>query len=50
MLEYTNKYRKMLIPLAKRSLVRRFGKEEAAALIKKADAVYRDLLNRADDV
>lgn len=50
MLKYTNKYRKMLIPLAKRSLVRRFGKEEAAALIKKADAVYRDLLNRADDV
>lgn len=50
MLEYTNKYWKMLIPLAKRSLVRRFGKEETAALIKKADEVYRDLLNRADDV
>ncbi len=50
MLEYTNKYWKMLMPLTKKSLVKRFGKEETEKLIEKTDRVYRDMLNRADDV
>lgn len=50
MMEYTDKYWKMIIPLVKKELVRRFGKEEAASLIQKTDAVYRDMLNRADDI
>lgn len=50
MMEYTNKYWKMLMPLIKRSLTKRLGKEETAELIKKADTVYRDMLNRIDDV
>lgn len=50
MMEYTDKYWKMLMPLVKQSLVKRFGKEETAKLIKKTDAVYRDMLSRADDV
>lgn len=50
MMEYTDKYWKMIIPLVKKDLVRRFGKEEAASLIQKTDVVYRDILNRADDI
>lgn len=50
MMEYTDKYWKMIIPLVKKDLVRRFGKEEAASLIQKIDVVYRDMLNRADDI
>lgn len=50
MMEYTDKYWKMIIPLVKKDLVRRFGKEEAASLIQKTDAVYRDMLNRANDI
>lgn len=50
MMEYTDKYWKIIIPLVKKDLVRRFGKEEAASLIQKTDAVYRDMLNRADDI
>lgn len=50
MMEYTDKYWKMIIPLVKKNLVRRFGKEEAASLIQKTDVVYRDMLNRADDI
>lgn len=46
MMEYTDKYWKIIIPLVKKDLVRRFGKEEAASLIQKTDAVYRDMLNR----
>lgn len=49
-MEYTDKYWKMIIPLVKKDLVRRFGKEEAASLIQKIDVVYRDMLNRADDI
>ena len=49
-MEYTDKYWKMIIPLVKKDLVRRFGKEEAASLIQKTDVVYRDILNRADDI
>lgn len=48
-MEYTDKYWKMIIPLVKKDLVRRFGKE-AASLIQKTDVVYRDMLNRADDI
>ncbi len=50
MMEYTNKYWKMIIPIVKKGLVRRFGKEETASLLQKADAIYRDMLNRADDI
>ena len=50
MMEYTDKYQKMLMPMIKKSLVKRFGKEETDVLLKKTDAVYRDMLNRADDV
>lgn len=49
-MEYTNKYWKMIIPIVKKGLVRRFGKEETASLLQKADAIYRDMLNRADDI
>lgn len=49
-MEYTDKYWKMIIPLVKKDLVRRFGKEESASLIQKTDVVYRDMLNRADDI
>lgn len=34
MMEYTNKYWKMLMPLIKRSLTKRLGKEETAELKK----------------
>lgn len=50
MMEYTDKYWKMLMPLMKRSLIKRFGKQETAELIKKADPVYRSMLDRSDDV
>lgn len=50
MMEYTNKYWKMIIPIVKKGLVRRFGKEETASLLQKADAIYCDMLNRADDI
>lgn len=50
MMEYTNKYWKMIIPIAKKGLVKRFGKEETASLLRKADVIYRDMLNRADDI
>ncbi len=50
MMEYTNKYWKMIIPIVKKGLVRRLGKEETASLLQKADAIYRDMLNRADDI
>lgn len=50
MMEYTDKYWKMIIPLVKKDIVKRFGKEEAASLIQKTDSVYRNMLNRADDI
>lgn len=49
-MEYTNKYWKMIIPIVKKGLVRRFGKEKTASLLQKSDAIYRDMLNRADDI
>ncbi len=50
MMEYTDKYWKMIIPLVKKDIVKRFGKEEAASLIQKTDSVYRNMLNRADNI
>lgn len=50
MMEYTDKYWKMIIPLVKKDIVKRFGKEGAASLIQKTDSVYRNMLNRADDI
>lgn len=50
MMEYTNKYWKMIMPLVKKSLVKRFGKEETALLVQKTDAIYREMLNRSDDI
>ena len=50
MMEYTDKYWKIFIPLTKKSLVSRYGKEYTAELLKKANAVYRDMLDRVDDV
>ena len=47
MMEYTNKYWKMIMPLVKKSLVKRFGKEETALLVQKTDAIYREMLNRS---
>ena len=50
MMEYTNKYWKMIMPLVKKSLIKRFGKEETALLVQKTDAIYREMLNRSDDI
>lgn len=50
MMKYTNKYWKMIIPIIRKSLVKRVGKEEAAAIVQKTDAAYRSMLNRADDI
>ncbi len=50
MMEYTDKYWKMLMPFLKKSLNRRYGKEYTKGLLEKADAAYRDMLQRADDV
>ena len=48
MMEYTNKYWKMIMPLVKKSLVKRFGKEETASIIQKTDVSYRYMLKRAE--
>ena len=37
MIEYTDKYWKMIMPLVRKSLVKRFGKEETANLIQKTE-------------
>lgn len=50
MLEYTDKYWKMIIPFAKKGLNKRYGKEYTKELLKKADVIYRDMLNKADDI
>lgn len=50
MMEYTNKYWNMLMPFIKKSLNKRYGKAYTKALIPKADAEYRDMLNRSDDI
>lgn len=49
-MKYTNKYWKLLIPFMKKSLNKRYGKEYTKELVEKADGIYRDMLNRVDDV
>lgn len=49
-MKYTARYWKMLIHYIKKSLNRRYGKEYTKRLIKKADAEYREMLGRVDDV
>lgn len=50
MMKYTDKYWKMLMPYIKKSLNRRYGKAYTKGLVQKTDLVYRDMLNRADDI
>ena len=50
MMEYTSTYWNIFMPLVKPCLKKRYGKEYTKELVKKADVVYRDLLNRADDI
>ena len=50
MMEYTSKYWNMLTPLIKKSLLKRYGKEETAELLRKTNQIYRDMLRRADDL
>lgn len=50
MMKYTNKYWKLLMPFLKRRIKKRYGKEYTKGLLVKADGVYRDMLNRVDDV
>lgn len=49
-MEYTSKYWNMLTPLIKKSLLKRYGKEETAELLRKTNQIYRDMLRRADDI
>lgn len=50
MMEYTNKYWNMMIPLIRKSLKKRYGKAYTKELVKQTDEVYRDLLNRMEDI
>lgn len=50
MMEYMGTYWNLFMPLIKPNLKKRYGKEYTKELVKKADVVYRDLLNRADDI
>ena len=50
MMKYTDKYWKMLMPYIKKSINRRYGKAYTKELVQKTDLVYRDMLNRADDI
>lgn len=50
MMEYTDKYWKMLMPFIKKGLKERYGKEYTRELLIKTDREYRDMLNRVDDV
>lgn len=50
MLEYTNKYWKTFISLAKKSLNKRYGKAYVKELLPKADVEYRRLLAASDDI
>ena len=50
MMQYTDKYRRMMMPLIKRSLAARFSRAETAELIRKSGEEYRDMLNRIDDI
>lgn len=50
MMKYTDKYFRAMMPFIKKSLNRRYGKEYTKNLVKKTDEVYRDMLQRADDI
>lgn len=50
MLEYTDKYWKMITPSVKKSLSKRYGKEYANNLILETHIIYKDLLKKAPDI
>ncbi len=50
MMEYTDKYWKMVIPYVKKSVTKRYGKEYTTALMQKTHTEYKDMLRRIDDV
>lgn len=50
MMKYTGKYWMMLAPLVKRSLKWHYKKGFAEQIMQKAKPIYRDLLNRMDDI
>lgn len=50
MLEYTGKYWKMFIPLIKKSLIKRSGREYTKELINKTNIIYKEMLKKAPDV
>lgn len=50
MMEYTDKYWKMVIPYVKKSVTKRYGKEYTTALMQKTHEEYKDMLRRIDDV
>ena len=50
MMKYTGKYWIMLAPLVRRSLKWHYEKGFAEQVMKKAKPIYRDLLNRMDDI
>ncbi len=50
MMQYTGKYWNILTPWVKKSLKRHHGSAFAAAVMRDAKPVYRDLLNRMDDI
>ncbi len=50
MMKYTGKYWMMLAPLVRRSLKWHYEKDFAEQMMKKAKPIYRDLLNRMDDI
>lgn len=50
MMQYTDKYWKMLMPFIKKNLAKRFGKIYTKNLIAKTDKEYREMLRRADDI
>lgn len=50
MMEYTDKYWKMVIPYVKKSVTKRYGKEYTTALMQKTHEEYKNMLRRIDDV
>jgi len=50
MLAYKGTYWNVMMPILRKSLKRRFGKNELNELLQNAKAVYRQMLERVDDV
>ena len=50
MLAFTGKYWLMMAPLVKHSLVQRYGREFASQTMRRAKSVYREMLERVDDI